>query len=246
MDNEDKHSQIKDAFAQAPQAIQKMILGKEVDDATMSIGFVYKIPINLHTHLKDIIILILLGIILPGEVVDTLKKELHVDETTAYKMAVDLDKSILQSTRIKLMGDDYIKDGVKKIKVGDTTSKEELRSQIMDQTKKESAINKSPTEGQTPLKKKPVSGSRNQLIEQLQILQSITNSEEVEARLNHIKEQVASIDKKEEIKRTLTKKAEESINQLGDNLVIPHGKVATYSRAPTHYNVDPYREMAED
>ena len=242
----DHTEQLRDAFAKAPPQIQKMITGKEVDDATMSIGFVYKIPINLHTHLKDIIILILLGLLLPGEVVSTLQKELHVDEATAYKMAVDLDKSILQSTRIKLMGEDYIQDGVKKIKVGDTSSKEELRSQILDQTKKESALVKSPIEGQNTPKKKTVGGSRNQLIEQLQILQSITNSEEVEARLNHIKEQVASIDKKEEIKRTLTKKAEENINQVGDNIVAPHGMVATYSRAPTHYNIDPYREMAED
>ncbi len=242
----DHTDQIREAFAKAPVQIQKMITGKEVDDATMSIGFVYKIPINLHTHLKDIIILILLGIILPGEVVDTLKKELHVDEATAYKMAVDLDKSILQTTRIKLVGEDFAKDGVKKIKVGDTTSKEELRSQILDQTKKESALNKSPTEGQLAPKKKPNNGSRNQLIEQLQVLQSITNSEEVEARLSHIREQIASIDKKEEIKKTLTKAVEENIAERGDQLVVPKERVATYSRAPTHYNVDPYREVFED
>jgi hypothetical protein len=91
-------------------------------------------------------------------------------------------------------------------------------------------------------------GSRSQLLEQLQILGTIPNDEEIETRLKHIHEQIDLIKKQEEDNVLESNVALKSFmfGEKGTTVADPRLQVATYSGAPTEYNVDPYRETAEE
>jgi hypothetical protein len=90
-------------------------------------------------------------------------------------------------------------------------------------------------------------GSRSQLLEQLQVLDDIPNDEEINDRLKKIQDQIAGMDKKDENILESKIALEEFMPKEGDLTVIPASeKSATYSQAPTKYNVDPYREIPEE
>ena len=115
----------------------------------------------------------------------------------------------------------------------------------MDTTKRDSGLNKNQS---SPLQKKPTVialGSRSQLMEQLQVLSSIPNDEEIEERLKHIQEQIGAIKKKEEEDSLDSKIALKSFmfGEKGKTVADPTVNRSTYSVAPTKYNVDPYREI---
>lgn len=229
----------------ASQEVQDIIIGDDIDKTTAILGKIYLLPISKYVLFKNIIILTLLGAIEPTDVVDVLSSELDISSDIAQKIALDLEKSIFEKARIKLIGKKstdlvtltFDKEG----------EKEELRKKIMDTTKRESALTKPQSSGNVQTKSKILTpGSRSQLLEQLQVLDQIPNDDEVAARLNHIQEQIRILEEKQnEGALQISPEQEEAIfGDKGDDAVPAVARAASYSKAPTKYNVDPYREVA--
>ena len=220
----------------------------EVDKTTAILGKVYKVPISSYLALSNIIKFILIGALKPEDVLLALQDILKMTPDDAYSLAKDLDKSILEKARIQILG----KSGEDMVKLSfdDTRSPDELRKEILDTTKRESAITKEQVNSQTGATKKQViltPGSRSQLLEQLQVLETIPNDEEIATRLGHIQEQISSLDK-EKNSRNLDSNVPLQNFVLGEKGEMPtpnEAITASYSKAPTRYNVDPYRETAE-
>lgn len=288
--------QLTTLFAQASPDIQTIIRGKDVEDTSMKLGRLYLLPISEYLVLKHIIVLVLLGHILPDDVVDTLTSELTLTKDDAYSMATDLEKGLFEKVRIKILNK---KSEVVDLKFPGTRSKDDLRKEIMDTTSQDSAFDASPVkddEGTPEVSSKKATvtpGSRSELLEQLQILDTIPNDEEIEERLARIQEQIQKLEdsKKSNTNLVYTEVPRVGLSQArgpiqivekGDGTVhvvegnadgdesysttitqssvqVPHGEskqsgysngivkarkqVATYSTAPTEYNVDPYREI---
>ncbi len=232
-------------FDQAPEEIQNLIVGGETEAATITLGEKYKIPIGDQTALSNVISFILIGGIAPEDVVQALQDLVNVSAEDALKIAEDLEHSVLEKARISL----FKPSGkVKTLEFQGTRTKEELRKELLDTTKRESGLEKN--QASAPQKKTTVitPGSRSQLLEQLQVLSSIPNDEEIEERLKHIQEQIGAIKKQEEENTLDSKIALKSFmfGEKGKTIADPNIHHATYSVAPTHYNVDPYREVSEE
>lgn len=230
----------------APQEIQNLILGDEITNTTAILGKVYKIPISSYIALSNIISFILIGALKPEDVIRALVDVLKLPQDDAYKLAQDLEKSILEKARIKILGKNDV--DMVTLSFDDTRSPDELRKEILDTTKRESGISKEQVAEQpTTQPKKPTvltPGSRSQLLEQLQILGNIPNDEEVETRLGHIQEQISSMDKESERNLDNNYALEGFMfGEKGNTLAPVDVKSASYSKAPTKYNVDPYREV---
>lgn len=236
----------------APPFIQELLDSGEVDQTAAIIGKIYQIPISSYIALSNIIVLILIGALKPEDVVTALTDLIQVTPDVAYKIAEDLEKGILEKARITVLGK---KNGeVVELTFQGERSPDELRKEILDTTKRESALVKEQSSGPVgeetpaPQKKQVVltPGSRSQLLEQLQILGSIPNDEEVEARLSHIQEQIASIEKNENTLDANVPLQNFVLGEKGSDTADIKQQTATYSAAPTKYNVDPYREIAEE
>ena len=237
--------ELKKLFEVSSFGIKNLIRGGGVKKAAANIGSKYNIKISNYTALTNIITCILIGGITPENVVTAIKDLVELDEATSTKLAQDLEKGILAEARAVTLGKPV--DEVTKLEFKGERSPDELRKEIMDTTKRESALVK--PQGSGVLKKGSTitPGSRSQLLEQLQILSTIPNDEEVEARLSHIQEQINSI-KKTEADNTLDSKiALKSFmfGEQGKETVPAILKTSTYSVPPTRYNLDPYREVSE-
>lgn len=240
----------KELFEASPDEIKALIKGGEVTATTQTLGRLHNIPVGMYIRLSNIISLILVGALLPEDVVRALHEMLEIEEEAAKKLADDLEHTILEKARVLILG----KDGsdMKTLTFDGEGSKEELRKAIMDTTKRDSALTKSPVAGEKVVDPKKTvvlaPGSRSQLLEQLQILGSIPNDEEIETRLKHIHEQIDLIKKQEEDNTLTSNVALKSFmfGEKGKEVADSHIQVATYSRAPTEYNVDPYREIAAE
>lgn len=232
-------------FDNAEPAIQDLILEGDLDQATLTIGAKYKIPIGKQTALSNIISFILIGAIQPDDVVQALQELVDVNSEDAIHIATDLEGSILEKARISL----FKKSGeVKTLEYQGDKTKDELRKSILDTTKRESGINKDQS---SPLPKKTTviaPGSRSQLLEQLQVLSSIPNDDEIGERLKHIQEQIGAIKKQEEDNSLTSKIALKSFmfGEKGKDVADATLNHSTYSVAPTKYNIDPYREVSEE
>lgn len=230
----------------SPEEIKAFLLGEELSSQITFLGNKYKLPISSYTTLYNIVFLTIIGAIIPSNVLTAITDLLKMDEDSSAYLAKDLESGIFEYARsiiLKKNSPDMVT-----LEFGGQKSKEDLRKEILDTTKRESAITK---EQSSPLiKRKPTvlnPGTRPQLIEHMQILDNIPTNEEIEERLKLIKEQIESINKKEK-ERTL----ETSIppqkfefGEVGKTVVKPETKSASYSKAPTVYNVDPYREVTE-
>ena len=240
-------SNIDELFENSPEYIQNMIHDREPDNATITLSVNYNIPVGSQTALSNLITFILIGALHPDDVVQALQDILGLTSEDAVKLATDLEHSILEKARISLFTKT---DGeVKTLEFQGQKSKEELRKEILDTTKRESGLEKSQG-GLKPTPKKPsviTPGSRSQLLEQLQILGTIPNDEEIAERLHHIQEQISAIKQQEEDNTLDSNIALKSFmfGEKGKEVATPDLKPATYSTAPTKYNVDPYREVAE-
>ena len=240
-------------FDKAPHYIQELITGEEVNTTTAILGKTYKIPVSSYIALENIISFILIGALQPQDVTRAIVDILGLSQEDADKLAEDLNETILEKARINILGKSE-EDLVTLSFEGQGRPKEELRKEILDTTHHEplSTNKEEQPQPQNSSYTKPVvltPGSRSQLLEQLQILDKIPNDEEVETRLNHIKDQIASIDKTTETDELHSKVAlqEFMFGEKGDDVVSPENpQTATYSKAPTHYNVDPYRELPDE
>lgn len=233
----------------APDSTLDLIASGEIESATMTLASNYAIPVGYQQPLSDLISYILIGALQPSDVVQAIQDMVLVDADTATKIATDLEHSILEKARISLLN----KDGeeVKTLEYQGQKTKEELRKEIMDTTKRESGLNKPQNSNQKePTKKTKViaPGSRSQLMEQLQVIGSIPDDEEIGERLKLIQDQIASIKKQEDdntLKSNLALK-NFMFGDKGKEAVTPSLRPATYSVAPKKYNVDPYREIFEE
>lgn len=229
-------------FDSASIEIQDLIASGEVEATTITLSANYKIPVGKQTALSNIISFILIGAILPDDVVQALQELVDVSSEDAIHIATDLEHSLLEKARISL----FKKEGeIKTLDFQGARSKEELRKELLDTTKRESGLQKNQS---TEVSKKTTviaPGSRAQLLEQLQVLSTIPNDEEIEARLQHIQEQIGSIKKQEEENSLDSKIALKSFmfGEKGKTTADPSISRPTYSIAPTKYNVDPYREI---
>lgn len=248
MDKENINNQIKQAFNDSPKEVQGIILGNELNDLALSLSEKYKIHTDLIVHFKDIVILLLVGIMKPEEAFSSLKEHLALDDETTTGLLQDLDQNVFQKVRLSLLGKKTSKDEIKIITLGnkDVAQKEDLREQIANTTRRMPVQTKTPLDDFTNAKKSIINGTRTQLLEQIEILEAIPSDEAVEERLNNIKEKLTSINEKMEEGRKVKDEAKEFFAELGDKIADNTPKVASYSKAPTKYNIDPYRELAED
>jgi hypothetical protein len=246
-------------FDAAPPEIQELIVGGEVEKTTAILGKSYKLPISSYIAFSNIISFILIGALKTEDVLIALEDILKLSPEDSYKLAQDLDKTILEKARIKILGKST--DEIVTLTFNKDHSAEELRKEILDTTKRESGFikkqskteekttNENPT-NKTSFQKKSsiiIPGSHSQLIEQLQVLESIPNDEEIATRLNHIKEQLASLDKKDPRELDSNIALKEFMSEERENgTVEAKQKTAPYSKAPTSYNIDPYKEILED
>lgn len=241
---------IEELLDSAPPYIQEIIQSDEINATTITLCKIYQIPVGSSLALSNIITLILIGALKPEDVVRALQDVLLLSPDIAYKLAEDLEKSILQKARISILG----KPGgeVKTLVYEGEKTPDELRKEILDTTKRESGLVKDQTINtptSPPPKKQVVltPGSRSQLLEQLQLLGAIPDDEEVETRLDHLREQMAGLDKKEETTLDSNIALQEFMfGDKGRTTAPAEARAATYSKAPTKYNVDPYRETAEE
>lgn len=240
---------LEELFDNSNEDVQKIISGGEVASVTAILGKVYKIPLGSYITLSNIISFILIGALKPDDVLRALQELLGLNEEDSYKLAQDLEKSILEKARISILG----KSGKNIINLTfkDTNSPDELRKEILDTTKRESGLIKDQSTSTEkvikPRRTILTPGSRSELLEQLQVLDTIPNDEEVNTRLNHIQEQISSLNKKDERALDSSNVALQNFMNVGETKgpVIAETKSATYSKAPTKYNIDPYREVSE-
>jgi hypothetical protein len=239
--------ELKKLFEQAPLQIKTMIKGGELKEATTTIGQLYNLPVGKYLALSNIITFVLIGALDPKNIITALKDLTGLEEDAATRLANDLETSIFEKARVVTIGKS--EDGVKTLEFKGERSKEELRKEILDTTKRESALLKPQSSPALTSKTSVITpGSRSQLLEQLQILGKIPNDEEIEERLSHIQEQIQSIKSKEDTTLLDSNIALKSFmfGEKGKEAVTPQARMATYSVAPTHYNLDPYRELVED
>lgn len=240
-------NELKRLFDESPFEIKTMIKGGEVKNATTVLGQQYKLPIGKYVVLSNIITYVLIGALDPKNVVTAIVDLLGLSEDEATQLAQELESSIFERARVVTIGKSA--EGVMKLEYKGERSKDELRKELMDTTKQNSGLVK-PQNAQTPPKKTSVitPGSRSQLLEQLQVLGKIPNDAEIEERLAHIQEQIKSIKKVEDTNTLESNIALKSFmfGEKGKTAVAPVARVATYSVAPTRYNLDPYREVVEE
>lgn len=246
---DDTNNHLKTLYENATPAVQAYLLTDELDSAVAIFGKVYKLPIDLYVTLQNTITLILLGAVQPEDAVTALEKNCEMTQEDAYSLAKDLDETIFQKIRLSILKKDTPE--IKKLVLEDENiSKEELRKEILDTTKrpeeKTELKESTPTDPSQKIQQVNLQpGSRSQLLEQLQVLETIPNDDEVEERLNKIKEQIASIDSKGDERALDSNIAlqEFMFGEKGNTVAAAKTKSATYSTAPTKYNVDPYREI---
>jgi hypothetical protein len=239
---------IEELLDNAQESVTDILAEDGVGGAVITLASNYKIPVGKQAALADVITYILIGALQPDNVVEALTDMVEVTGETAVKIATDLEHSILEKARISLLNPG-VQPEIKTLEFQGQKTKEELRKELLDTTKRESGINKNQSSPADPKKTTVIApGSRSQLLEQLQVLSSIPNDEEITERLKHIQEQIGTIKKQEEDHSLTSKIALKSFmfgekgKDTADSTIIRQ----TYSVAPEKYNVDPYREMAEE
>jgi hypothetical protein len=252
-------------FEQAPQEIKELIVGNAVNETTAILGKSYKIPISSYVAFENIISYLLIGAILPENAVKAIVDILHVEEAIAIKIAEDLDKTVLEKARIKILG--KAPTDMVTLTFQEGRSPNELREEILDTTKRGSILppeqpEKTPTQAtkealalatqapeatpQAESKSPVIPGSRSALMEQLNMLGAIPDDDEVAERIKKIQEQITGIKGSERELESPIALQEFMPKTEDEGAVSAEEKTATYSKAPTKYNVDPYREVSEE
>ncbi len=242
-------------YGSAPAEIQGLIDGGEVNTTTAILGKAYTLQVSKYSALSDLIIFLLIGALKPQDAVQGIIDMLGLSEDEALKLAADLDKTILEKARIQILGKAPTEMVTLEFK-GEGRSQEELRKELLDTTKRGPFVSEptppaspeatAPQPATQPTQPNLIPGSRSALMDQLKILDTIPNDEEVTERLKKIQEQIASSKQNEgelDSGVVLPQITEENINPVPVDAV---SRSATYAKAPTHYNVDPYREVVEE
>ena len=237
----------------APSAILEIIQGQDIPITTTLLVEKYRLPENFEIALSNIIMFILVGALEADNVVQALQDLVQVESSTAVSLATDLEEGILRKANItlfkKVEGVEIEKE-IATLQFEGKGTTAQLRQQILEKTRQDSGIAKDqsrPIPASTKEKKlvilKP--GSRTQLLEQLQVLGTIPNDDEISVRLNHIQEQIGLLKKQEEDNSLQSKIALKSFmfGEKGKTIADASINKTTYSVPPSHYGVDPYREI---
>jgi hypothetical protein len=241
----------------------KELFADGVPDAKAEeLGEKFKLPVESYNALSNLISFVLIGAIEPKDIHQGLMDLVETTDETATALEKELEETLFKQVRDVTLGKKDEKEAVATLtfKKPDTVDKktEELRKELLDTTKREQPRPKELAKPDTKGPPTPASGSRNQLLEQLQLLGSIPNDEEVETRLKSIQDQIENLKVKQET-ITVTENGETKevtvvtnkvkvydFGENADKAVRARTQTATYSTVPTHYNVDPYREVAEE
>jgi hypothetical protein len=231
-------------FEKASPLVQDIVTSGEISTTVESLSATYAITPENQIALSNIISFILIGAIDVDDVVQALQELVGVSGDTAIKIATDLEHGILEKAHISLLK--KATGGIATLEFQGEKTNAELRKELLDTTKRESALTKSPLD---PKAKKGITvikpGSRSQLLEQLNVLGTIPNDEEIATRLSHIQEQIAALKKEEDDNSLDSRIALKSFmfGEKGKATADPTINKATFSVPPTRYNVDPYREV---
>lgn len=231
-------------FEQASPEIQDLIGSGEVETTVTTLSANYTIPEEYKTALSNVISFILIQAIEPDDVVQALQDLVNVTSDVAIAIATDLEHGILEKANMSLLKKET--GEIATLEFQGEKNKEELRKELLDKTNRESALAKSPrVEG---IKKVPTvlnPGSRSQLLEQLNVLGTIPNDDEITERLSHIQAQIIALKKQEEDSSLDSKIALKSFmfGEKGKATADSTVNKTTYSVPPTRYTLDPYREV---
>jgi hypothetical protein len=243
-------------FDNAPEEIKGLIQGEAVNEATAVLGKIYKLPVSSYVSLENIISYTLIGALKPEDVLRALRDILGLSDDEATKLAGDMETSILEKARIKILGKSD--KGMVTMTLQEGRTPDELRKEILNTTKRVSpALNPpvvSQSPGMQPQAKKHAApgiqstpGSRTQLLEDLRVLDSIPKDDEVAERLQKIQEQIVNLKAEQDATIESPIPLQDLTPKGGQNIILnPTPQTATYSKAPEKYNVDPYREVAEN
>ncbi len=235
---------VDELFEQASVDIQSIIESGEVETTVATLSTTYKIPTEYQTALSNIISFILIKAIESDDVVQALQDLVNVTPDVAIAIATDLEHGILEKAHISLLKKSD--SPITTLEFQGEKNKDELRKELLDTTKRESALTKSPV---LEKPKKPLTilnpGSRSQLLEQLNVLGTIPNDEEITTRLSHIQAQIIALKKQEEDNSLDSRIALKSFmfGEKGKATADSTINKTTYSVPPTRYTVDPYREI---
>jgi hypothetical protein len=231
-------------FDNAPENIQDLFANGDVDATVEALIKKYTIKQTSETALSNVISFLLIGAIAPEDGAQALQEVAGIEENDILAVATDLDQGILKKSGITLFSKSP--EEIKVLEFQGTKTKEELRQELLKTTKRESGFEKD--QSKPAAKKSAVviaPGSRAQLLEQLQVLETIPNDDEIGNRLSHIQTQIAALKKQEEDNTLDSKIALKSFlfGEKGKETADPTIPKATFSIPPTRYNVDPYREV---
>src|SRR3989338_1128110 len=88
----------------SPPEVHAIIQSDEINSTTAILGKIYKLPVGSYIALSNIISLILIGALKPEDTVRAIVDILKLSQEDAYRLAEDLEKSILQKVRISVLG----------------------------------------------------------------------------------------------------------------------------------------------
>jgi len=119
---------------------QDLLASGEVDTVATSLREKYTIPEEYRIALSDVISFIIIGALQPEDVVQALQDLVNVTPENAIKIATELEQGILTKAGISLSNkSDTL---ITTLEFQGAKSKEELRKEILDTTKRESALTK--------------------------------------------------------------------------------------------------------
>lgn len=238
----------------APEETRAFILGGDFDASILGITNKHALTVDEAVKVKNIALLTLLGAIPTDEVASALIQDVPLSGIAFEKLLRDIDSSVFEKVRISLFGEKH-EEGrvVKKITLGNEEGREALREQIMMNA--ESALKVSPIKGYVPPQNKTLevkqagqepakkessitpSGSRSELLERLNILDTIPTNEEIQERLTNIRSKIIQV---EQVKKQREEQASTTPAIVNDKKDEKPKLVF-----PTRYSVDPYREPTE-
>lgn len=229
-----------------PQEIIDYTKSQEFDATIRDLSTPHNLTVSQLLDIKTMVTEVLCGLQEPQGFITLLPKKLNLSTEASTALVHSIDDTIFSHARNITLGLPDTHKEVYTLTFGGE-NKEELRDQILSATAKDSAITTPQVTVPTPDIRPQIlaSGSRSDLLEQLHVLDTIPDDAEVEARLNHIREQVAKTEEPVSSSPTLTQDALYALRSGSNDAVVATEKPASYSKAPTEYNIDPYRELAE-
>ncbi len=233
--NEELLTQINTLLETAPEEVRGVILNGDINSSIASLSVIYHLTIDEATAIQNTIVLTLLGIIPVAEVEGEITKHTSLSEPDRKNLLKDIDVGIFEKARVKLFGEEIEKGyEVRNLSVGEEKSKDELRAQIM------SHADRTPPAVSVPVKTTDVPPSppaapslprsRDELLERMDVLNTIPKTEQVEERLAKIQAQ-SQVTRKVEQEEQKEVPLPEPLPEIKEKVVFPE-----------EYNVDPYRE----